>query len=105
MTKREAIEILKSEQVVALGVINNITTTNAKQSFARLKHEALGVAISAMQEPERKHGEWVLDVGVSVESFICSQCGINTDMRYGLYKYCPNCGAIMDGKEKENEEL
>ncbi|MEY8366584.1 hypothetical protein AALA22_13175, partial [Anaerovoracaceae bacterium 41-7] len=61
--------------------------------------QACDTAIRALQEPERKHGEWVLDVGVSVESFICSQCGINTDMRYGLYKYCPNCGAIMDGKE------
>ena len=94
MTKREVIEILKSEQVVALGAINNITTTDAKRSFVRLKHEALGVAISALQEPERKHGEWM--------GTVCSCCGGSTVDYYDC-DFCPKCGAIMDGKEKEND--
>lgn len=37
--------------------------------------------------------------------FKCSVCGWACwDTYYGdtnTYKYCPNCGAVMDGKEKD----
>lgn len=91
MTREKAIEILKSEQVVALGTIDNITTTDVKRAFARLKYDALGAAISALKEPDRKHGEWM--------GTVCSCCG-KSIVDYYDCDFCPKCGAIMDGKEK-----
>lgn len=104
MTREKAIEILKSEQVVALGTIDNITTTDVKRAFARLKHDALGAAISALKEPERKHGEWTDAFTEAAPNPMyvygeCSECGFMQNLSKRL-SFCPNCGAIMDGKEK-----
>ena len=45
---------------------------------------------------ERKEGEW-LDAGWDGEK--CSLCGWNIDDTYysKQFKYCPNCGAKMEG--------
>lgn len=66
-------------------------------------------------EPIR-HGEWVLhgnddDMG---STYFCSQCNfqLDSDLFYSgyeggkwvennVFKYCPNCGAKMDGERKE----
>ena len=29
----------------------------------------------------------------------CSECGLESHFYYGLTKYCPNCGAKLDGDE------
>lgn len=42
---------------------------------------------------EVRHGTWIEDQ----EFFKCSECGYLTD--YRLSKFCPDCGAKMDGKE------
>ncbi|WP_425755107.1 hypothetical protein ACPW7J_09555 [Ihubacter sp. rT4E-8] len=105
MTREEALNILSSEQAVAMGIDHDVTSTNIQRKFARLKHDALGVAISALQEPERKHGSWKLNIKESTTSYECSACKIVTDMRYGFYKFCPHCGAEMDGDtEVQNED-
>ena len=41
---------------------------------------------------EARHGKWIEDH----EFFKCSECGYLTD--YRLSKFCPDCGAKMDGK-------
>ena len=41
---------------------------------------------------EVRHGKWIEDH----EFFKCSECGYLTD--YRLSKFCPDCGAKMDGK-------
>lgn len=46
-------------------------------------------------EPVR-YGEWIPQDG-TFTLFMCSVCeGRNSKIEY---KYCPNCGALMDGKE------
>lgn len=63
-------------------------------------------------EPVR-HGHWSLNPH-NREWDVCSACGIGTKRReYGInpdgneyvteesYRYCPNCGAKMDGKESK----
>ena len=65
---------------------------------------------------EVRHGEWVselvgemvgddLDGGMKMIKYTCSLCGF----RHRLYvpwrltwKYCPNCGAKMDGKGNDD---
>ena len=48
---------------------------------------------------EVKHGEWIVCGDGDCVPFMCSYCGKTTSyqhrMMYG--KYCPNCGAKMDG--------
>lgn len=51
---------------------------------------------------EVKHGEWIATrVEVDGSRFTgerCSRCGWWKSM--GIYNYCPNCGAKMDGGEE-----
>lgn len=59
----------------------------------------------AIEEPQkRKHGEWkeLTRYGMTSQRAICecSVCGGNTwvyDDKKRRFKYCPNCGADMDG--------
>ena len=56
-----------------------------------------------------KHGHWMkvkMPTGVEVfdckemmvVGFKCSKCGENVDVSEGHYRYCPHCGAKMDGE-------
>ena len=56
MTKEEALNILLSEQEVAIGVDHDATSTNTERKLARLKYDALCIAIYTLQESEWKHG-------------------------------------------------
>lgn len=64
---------------------------------------------------EVKHGRNITEMH-PVDEFVCSECGfmlcdfteirIDEDTHYNSYhecyiKYCPNCGAKMDGGEKD----
>lgn len=54
------------------------------------------------------HGYWTLERDPDGEPvcYHCSACdsdGHHTSMRIA-YKYCPNCGAKMDGEELQNNE-
>lgn len=55
-------------------------------------------------EPVR-HGKWVLLYG-TYGSMVCSECGgeapsVLMGSEYEESRYCPTCGAKMDGREKE----
>ena len=45
-----------------------------------------------------RHGEWqygdYYDIGD-----VCSECDWDSEMTHPSYRYCPNCGAKMDGGE------
>lgn len=64
--------------------------------------EFLVAAIKALQEPERKKGQWTNTKGE------CPVCGENKfkDLDADIWAdweppFCPNCGAKMDGKKVE----
>lgn len=50
---------------------------------------------------ERKHGHWVRNNDI----IACSECIFDMcfDENLGELNYCPYCGAIMDGKDGEEE--
>lgn len=43
-----------------------------------------------------KHGQWKVEPYLIGTTHRCSICGENYGMPHEIYKYCPNCGAIMD---------
>lgn len=58
------------------------------------------------------HGTWVEGsfawdetCGIcGYHEFTCSECGFDTTDKYGLSRYCPDCGARMKrGKQPRNE--
>ena len=56
------------------------------------------------KENDRKHGHWVALDECANEGVYCSVCNkkvykLNYANQKLKSKYCPNCGAIMDGKE------
>lgn len=65
--------------------------------------------VPAADVAEVKHGEWVekWDSQHFVSSCICSVCGKGTHrdslIKWAKGAYCQNCGAKMDGKEKDHE--
>lgn len=62
--------------------------------------QAKAMAIKALEEP--KTGHWIYELE-DWNKWTCSECGwsMRTDVHVKLgYKYCPNCGARMEG---ENE--
>ena len=44
------------------------------------------------------HGCWIEKPFLMGTSRFCSKCGDNFGMPHGVYRYCPTCGARMDGE-------
>lgn len=47
-----------------------------------------------------KHGRWELVDEAEPRRYGCSKCSCLS--WYGTYKYCPNCGARMDGETDDH---
>ena len=46
-----------------------------------------------------RHGEWEIVVGSNGKEYmVCTCCRVSQDLT-GVFAYCPNCGAKMDGGE------
>lgn len=70
--------------------------------------------IPAVDAEPVRHGKWIWNengMDWNIGAWVCSECGmrnenIHSDMKLNPYiwagtKYCPNCGARMDGGEKD----
>lgn len=60
--------------------------------------------VPAADVVEVRHGQWHDVYMSSASSFVgtCSVCGISNDIPpVPLAKYCPNCGAKMDGGQNQ----
>ena len=65
-------------------------------------------ALALLKEQEAKAGKWIpIESPTGVEAFgvkemtvmnvYCSVCGSEEDVSFTEYKYCPRCGARMEG--------
>lgn len=61
--------------------------------------------IPAADVVEVRHGEWepIMQELNYYDTCKCSVCGTVIDVSEAHYKFCPNCGAKMDGERRENE--
>lgn len=66
-------------------------------------------AVAILKEQEEKKGQWIpIESPTGVEAFgvkemtvmnvRCSVCGSEEDVSFTGYKYCPRCGAKMEGR-------
>lgn len=82
--------------------INSITVSDPFITGVKSGYESAGYWIDeAPTVEERKHGHWVRHNNI----IACSECIWDMYWEEGNTKlnYCPNCGAIMDGKVGEEE--
>ena len=64
------------------------------------KHQEILKLYPTIEAEPVVHGRWAEDL----EDIICSECGCSwnlIDNCTETFNYCPNCGAKMDGGEKD----
>lgn len=71
---------------------------NANPHFINGIESVLEYANELPVVEERKHGHWRIEPYLLEKTGCCSICGEQIRMPHEIYKYCPNCGAIMDGE-------
>ena len=55
------------------------------------------LSIPAADVAPVRHGEWEIVVGSNKQEYmVCTCCRVSQDLT-GVFTYCPNCGAKMDG--------
>ena len=73
---------------------NNLCPAIYYDDFADIVDEVLAEVEDSVDAVEVVHGRWI-DAREYCGDYMCSNC----DALYGTnkFKYCPNCGAKMDG--------
>ena len=65
------------------------------------KFEAAILKIPAADVAPVRHGEWEIVVGSNGKEYmVCTCCRVSQDLT-GVFTYCPNCGAKMDGGDSD----
>ena len=86
--EKDALELLKEQQETIVSLQGTICKLNA----------------ALAEQPEQKHGHWK-QVEAGFTDMMCSECGelalLDLDRDFVLSKYCPNCGARMDGEVEQ----
>ena len=87
-------------------LIRNIE--NDTRTILFCKEDALKYVRNALAEDVApvRHGRWIKPVPGDGQPY-CSECHVEQPWFYGYgyyhRHYCPNCGALMDGKEADRE--
>ena len=99
------IQDMDSVDVVSRAVLDQIKW---ERDIAILQLESYGISLGEKADVAKVvHGRWDIDKSFMPFLSTCSQCGVIYDVDGAFdWNYCPNCGAIMDGKDnvlrKEN---
>lgn len=96
-------EYIKKEE--ALRVISDVlfeTDPSGKEQIAVLKCSHSVRELPTADVAPVVHGCWIEKPFLMGISRFCSKCGDNFGMPHGVYRYCPTCGARMDG---ENDKV
>ena len=86
---------------------NGCKTCPIARAFDRLAaiEDILGDEYELTDITQVKHGRWIYKrTWYEADECNCSLCGqLMTTGRGKRMRWCPNCGALMDGKEVEHE--
>lgn len=76
---------------------------NNSDVYERFGHDAIKIITEVHYMPAAdvapvQHGKWLYDDYYDIGD-VCSECDWDSKMTHPSYRYCPNCGAKMDGGE------
>jgi len=95
------------ENIMGRPVYTHEMAIKAVDDEIKEKSKADFIALCAEQETKTGHWIEVIDeidsLGNKTWHQKCSICG-NEDSGWGVYKYCPNCGARMIEQQAESED-
>lgn len=94
ISKAEAINTILGDMQNGESNMEEIFNTALRKAASRIE------TIPAADVEEVRHGKWVYHY--RLKRFVCLECGYEQKHK-PEWKYCPNCGAIMDGGEKDAE--
>ena len=63
----------------------------------QIEDETIVLHTDPVDVAEVVHGQWIEKPYLLGTTRYCSHCGQNYGMPHGVFNYCPNCGAKMDG--------
>ena len=90
----------------ALKTIGRVPDYGDGMVFEALSHAQRDVELlPTVDAAPVRHGHWKEDPS-GYGFWICSACGFVSEASAAdmLYKFCPNCGAKMDGKDGEEHD-
>ena len=93
-------EYIKREDAMNLSI--EVTGARGQESLIKDLIQAVENHLKSVPSAdvvEVRHGHWINDIGYA--GWTCSECGDHEGNKTD--KYCPHCGAKMDGKEQEHE--
>lgn len=78
-----------------------LTEADKKQAYQHDYICELVAEVEELKAAQPKRGKWEREMDVNDEPFYqCSVCGecfdFNRDSTHEVFKYCPNCGAVME---------
>ena len=79
-----------------LKLLAKYETTDIQTFVLGVIHK-INYALTISPEDLRPKGKWIEKPYLLGTSRFCSLCGENYGMPHGIYNYCPNCGADMEG--------
>ena len=91
ISREAAVKYIKSEQCGTcsdIGLCGNCAVLVAVKLLEK---------VPAADVAEVVHGRWNVVEGRRLDNAICSNCGRHFQAYYEAYRFCPNCGAKMDG--------
>ncbi len=95
ISREDALALIKSEYLASLGVHDRKRASGFQGAYQLLYD------LPAVDAAPVVHGRWEFPVFTDNEDGLdprvkCSACG-GVEAAFARWKYCPNCGAKMDG--------
>ena len=90
---------LIDKDALSMELMNEVLNAYAKADFrfAHALNVFQGLIDKAPTVEERKHGYWKGKPLAGYCTVRCSYCRVSFEGNSGRWKYCPECGAKMDG--------
>ena len=100
----DAINNQRENRIIEL--VERAWAEGKRNAEVELLRNAIDEALAWRNMTRMRHGHWIKsDVHTGIGGYKCSACrnNVNVPTFFGmpLYKYCPECGAMME--EKNNE--
>ena len=94
--------LIDADELYSVEKLLDTETIRANKEASWLLDQILfDIKVSPGIDPEslRPRGRWNVSDGI-IENVVCSRCGTHFQSYYQDYRYCPRCGAKMDGGEQ-----